>query len=79
LTARFARTGSNVGALAGAADQRRSCKYALAADVQTGSSIPAAFLVLLVFWLAAVFTSFGLLAPINTTVITALFVCALSV
>ena len=48
-------------------------------DVQTGSSIPAAFLVLLVFWLAAIFTSFGLLAPINTTVITALFVCALSV
>ncbi|HME69605.1 MAG TPA: hypothetical protein VKM54_07020, partial [Myxococcota bacterium] len=31
------------------------------------------------FWLAAIFTSFGLLAPINTTVITALFVCALSV
>ncbi|HKM55353.1 MAG TPA: hypothetical protein VJY33_18250 [Isosphaeraceae bacterium] len=48
-------------------------------DVQTGSSIPGAFLVLLVFWLAAIFTSFGLLAPINTTVITALFVCALSV
>ena len=46
---------------------------------QTGSSIPDAFLVLLVFWLAAIFTSLGLLAPINTTVIAALFVCALSV
>jgi len=48
-------------------------------DVQAGSSIPVAFLVLLVFWLAAIFTSLGLLAPVNTTVIAALFVCALSV
>ncbi|HME69922.1 MAG TPA: hypothetical protein VKM54_08645 [Myxococcota bacterium] len=47
--------------------------------LQTGSAIPAAFLVFLVFWLVAIFSSFGLLAPPNATVIAALFVCALSV
>ena len=46
---------------------------------QAGSSIPAPFLVVVVFWLAVIFTSFGLFAPSNTTVVVTLFVCALSV
>ena len=46
---------------------------------QTGSSIPMPFLVVLVFWLTILFASFGLSAPSNATVITTLFVCALSV
>jgi hypothetical protein len=35
--------------------------------------------VVVVFWLTILFVSFGLYAPPNTTVIAALFVCALSV
>jgi hypothetical protein len=45
---------------------------------QKGSSIPMPFLVVLVFWLAIIFISFGLYAPPNTTVIVTLLVCALS-
>lgn len=44
-----------------------------------GSSIPLPFLVVLLFWLTITFASFGLFAPRNTTVITVLLVCALSV
>ncbi|KRE11769.1 hypothetical protein ASE66_25030 [Bosea sp. Root483D1] len=40
---------------------------------------PGAFLAILVFWLALLFASFGLLAPGNATVVGTLFVCALSV
>ena len=36
------------------------------------------FLVMLVFWLTVIFTSFGLFPPRNATVITVLLVCALS-
>jgi Protein of unknown function (DUF4239) len=43
------------------------------------SSIPVYFLVILVFWLMITFTSFGLFAPKNVTVVTVIFVCALSV
>jgi hypothetical protein len=46
---------------------------------QAGSSIPAPFLVVMVFWLAIIFTSFGLFAPYNATVVATLFLCALSV
>jgi hypothetical protein len=46
---------------------------------QTGSSIPMPFLVLLVFWVTIIFLSFGLFAPPNATVISTLFLCALSV
>ena len=45
----------------------------------TGSSIPRGFLGVVIFWLAVTFTSFGLYAPRNATVISALFICALSV
>jgi hypothetical protein len=46
---------------------------------QRGSSIPHVFLVVLIFWVAALFVSFGLFAPTNTTVVVTLVVCALSV
>jgi hypothetical protein len=44
-----------------------------------GEGLPWAFLAVLVFWLALLFVTFGLLAPINTTVIGLLFACAVSV
>lgn len=46
---------------------------------QAGSSISMPFLLVVVFWLTIIFISFGLFAPINTTVIATLLVCALSV
>jgi hypothetical protein len=47
--------------------------------VQNGSSIPIPFLVVLVIWLSLIFASFGLFAPLNATVVVALFLGALSV
>jgi hypothetical protein len=48
--------------------------------LETGTEgLPGAFLVILVFWLAVLFFSFGLLAPRNGTVVVTLMVCALSV
>ena len=46
---------------------------------QLDSSVPGPFLVVLVFWLAVIFVSFGLFAPRNAIVAVAFFVCALSV
>lgn len=46
---------------------------------QAQASLPMVFLVVLVFWLTVLFTSFGLLAPSHATPIVALVVCALSV
>lgn len=43
------------------------------------SSVPMPFLGILVFWLTVTFTSFGLFAPRNRTVVAVLFVCTLSV
>jgi hypothetical protein len=45
---------------------------------QTDSAIPMPFLAVLVFWLAAIFVSFGLFARSNAVVVSALFVCSLS-
>jgi hypothetical protein len=45
---------------------------------QTGGSIPTPFLVILVFWLSAIFVSFTLFARTNLVVMVSLFVCALS-
>jgi hypothetical protein len=45
----------------------------------TDTPVPTAFIVIMVFWLAVTFASFGLFAPGNRTVVTALFVSALSV
>jgi hypothetical protein len=48
--------------------------------VETGNEgLPWPFLVVLVFWLAVLFATFGLLAPSNATVLIVLFVSALSV
>ena len=46
---------------------------------QLGSSIQWQLLAVLIFWFAAIFTSFGLFAPANSSVIVAMFACALSV
>ena len=43
------------------------------------TSLPKVFLVMLLFWLAMLFGSFGLFAPPNKTVLVALVVCAISV
>jgi hypothetical protein len=45
---------------------------------EASNSVAPAFLVILIFWFAMIFVSFGLYTPPNSTVITALFVCALS-
>jgi hypothetical protein len=42
----------------------------------SGHSMPTAFLVIVVFWLAVIFTSFGLFAARNATVGAALVMCA---
>jgi len=47
--------------------------------VREETSIPRAFIFVLVFWLSILFTSFGLFAPRNATVIVVLVVCSLSV
>jgi hypothetical protein len=46
---------------------------------QSGTAIPFPLLVLMVFWLSVLFASFGLFAPRNTTVVLALFLCAVGV
>lgn len=50
-----------------------------ALETRTGHSIPVPFLILLVFWLATVFASFGLFAPANPTTIVVLLLCSLAV
>jgi hypothetical protein len=48
-------------------------------EQREASSLPMAFLVMLVFWLTVIFFSFGLFSPRNATVIAVLLVCTLSV
>ena len=43
------------------------------------NTLPASFLVLLIFWLTGLFITFGLFAPRNGTVLAVLLICALSV
>src|SRR6266853_1638759 len=43
------------------------------------NTLPSPFLVLLIFWLAGLFISFGLFAPRNGTVLAVLLICAWSV
>jgi hypothetical protein len=45
---------------------------------QAGGSIPTPFLIILVFWLSAIFVSFTLFARVNLVVMASLLVCALS-
>ena len=54
-------------------------KTRLLMATQRSISISVPLLVMLVFWLTINFVSFGLFAHPNATVVTALFVCALSV
>jgi len=44
-----------------------------------GESLPLPFLVVLIFWIAVIFLSFGLMAPPNGTVVTALLLAAFSI
>ena len=44
-----------------------------------GSTVPAQFLFVLIFWLAPIYVSFGLFAPANLTVIASFFLSALAV
>jgi hypothetical protein len=44
-----------------------------------GGAVPRPFLAVVIFWLTVTFTSFGLYAPRNATVIAVLFVAAVSV
>jgi hypothetical protein len=46
---------------------------------ESSAPIPLPFLVILLLWLTLTFTSFGLFAPANPTVIVVLFVCSLSI
>lgn len=46
---------------------------------EESSAIPVPFIVILIFWLAVLFVSFGLFAPPNATVVATLFLSALSV
>ena len=46
---------------------------------QSGSSVSWPFLIVMVFWLTAIFMSFGMMAEPNATIVAVLFVCALSV
>jgi hypothetical protein len=52
-------------------------RWAVLAELE--SSVQWPFLTVLMLWLTITFTSFGLLAPRNTTVLAVLLVCALSV
>ena len=56
---------------------RRNNEAQTASETNSTNAVP--FLVILVFWVTVIFASFGLFAPSNATVVTALFVCALSV
>jgi hypothetical protein len=46
---------------------------------QADPVLPTPFLVVVVFWLTALFASFGVFEPRNTTVMATQFLCALSV
>jgi len=48
-------------------------------DVQKGTSIRGPFLVILIFWLTIIFTTFGVFAPRHASMFAALLVWALSV
>lgn len=53
-------------------------RWLLVAQAESGT-IPTPFIVILIFWLAVLFVSFGLFSPPNATVVATLFLSALSV
>ncbi len=88
----FDRAGDELLALAPHDDAQKALQQRalqLAADVgqtrllfvaQTaGSSIPTAFLVILVLWATLLFISFGMFAPRHATAVAVLLLCALSI
>ena len=46
---------------------------------QAASTISLPFLIIMIFWLTVLYTSFGLFAPLNATVIASFFISALAV
>ena len=90
-TARTERLDSSIRALAPQSEAQRSLRneaLGLSRDVgrtrwllleQRAGSVPMPFLVVLTFWLAVIFTSFGLFAPTNATVVATLLICSLSI
>jgi hypothetical protein len=63
------------------ADQLMATIMAVRWNVASGLtvSIPPPFLAILIFWIAVTFVSFGMFSPRNSTVITAMFLCSLSI
>jgi hypothetical protein len=51
-------------------------RWLLSQKQDSSSSVP--FLIVLLFWLFAIFVSFGLFSPRNAAVLTAFFICAIS-
>ena len=49
------------------------------ASAYSEASVSGVFLVILLFWLTITFVSYGLVAARNSTVVTVLFLCAVSV
>jgi len=47
--------------------------------VQQSARTPRPFLVVVIFWLSMLFVSYAIFAPLNATVIGAMFICAVSV
>ena len=60
-----------------AAEKLLQARWVAFADSE--ASVPGPFLGVMLFWLTITFVSFGLLATRNATVVTVLFVCAVSV
>jgi hypothetical protein len=56
----------------------RKARTRLLLFAQAGGSIPVPFLIILVFWLSAIFVSFTLFARVNLVVMASLLICALS-
>lgn len=48
-------------------------------DVQQDGSLPPAFVAVVILWLTAIFLSFGLFAPRNTTVLVTFLLCSFSI
>jgi len=63
------------------ADQLMAAIMAVRWNVASGLtvSIPPPFLAILIFWIAVTFVSFGMFSPRNSTVITAMLLCSLSI
>lgn len=59
------------------ADEVQQIRWMVLGNVS--SSVPKPFFVIIVIWLCCLFTSFGLIVPRNTTMLTILFFCSIVV